>query len=251
MTLDESIGSPTHVVWLSGGKDSTAMALRLAEMQPDVPFRFVCTPTGDELPEMVAHWARLEALLGRPLEQARHRLTLNELIAEMGALPNWRMRWCTRLLKIEVAQAWYARHTPCVAYVGLRADEPTREGGIFGEQVAQRFPLREWGWGLRDVRRYLAERGVTIPQRTDCARCPFQRLGDWWELWKQHPDLYADAEAQEARTGHTFRSAQRDAWPADLHGLRERFVRGDVPRGVELNGNLFGDDATVCRACTL
>jgi len=35
----------TRVVWVSGGKDSTAMSLRLAELHPDVPWRFICTPT--------------------------------------------------------------------------------------------------------------------------------------------------------------------------------------------------------------
>jgi len=240
-----------HVVWLSGGKDSTAMALRLAELQPEIDWRYVCTPTGDELPDVFDHWSRLECLLGKPIEHVRHKLTLNEMIEEMKALPNWRMRWCTRMLKIETAKAWYAKNSPCVAYVGLRADEPERQGGIFGDSVEQRYPMREWGWNVDDVWRYLMERGVSIPRRTDCARCPYQRLGDWWELWKENPLHFASAEDQESRHGHTFRSEQRDSWPASLAGLRVRFESGDVPRGVELNGDLFGDKQEVCRACSL
>ena len=54
------------IVALSGGKDSTAMALRLAEIEPR-QYQFVCTPTGDELPEMVDHWLHLGGLLGSPL----------------------------------------------------------------------------------------------------------------------------------------------------------------------------------------
>jgi predicted PP-loop superfamily ATPase len=49
-----------HIVALSGGKDSTAMALRLRELHPDVPYRFIITPTGNELPTMDAHWAKLD-----------------------------------------------------------------------------------------------------------------------------------------------------------------------------------------------
>ena len=56
-----------HVVGLSGGKDSTAMALRLVELNPTTPYTFICTPTGDELPEMEAHWKLCEGLLGQPL----------------------------------------------------------------------------------------------------------------------------------------------------------------------------------------
>lgn len=229
------------------------MALRLAELLPSTPWRYVCTPTGDELPDVLAHWERLECLLGARIEHVTHRLDLNQLIAEMDALPNWRQRWCTRLLKIETAQAWYARNAPCVAYVGLRADEPERKGGIFGDAVEQCYPLREWGWRLADVQRYLVQRGVRVPKRTDCARCPYQRLGDWWELWKEHPERYASAESQEASTGHTFRSPQRDTWPASLAALRDRFERGDVPTGVDVNLDLFEDDDApgACRACTL
>ena len=53
----------THVVALSGGKDSTAMALRLAEIEPQ-DYVYLCTPTGDELPEMEQHWNGLRVCWG-------------------------------------------------------------------------------------------------------------------------------------------------------------------------------------------
>lgn len=239
----------THVVLVSGGKDSTAMALRLAEVEPNTEWRYVCTPTGDELPDVVEHWDNLSCLLGKPIERVSHKFSLVELMAEMNGLPNHRMRWCTRLLKIETAKAWYAKNAPCIAHVGLRADEPERKGGIFGESVTQRYPLREWGWGLPEVLTYLIKRGVTVPRRTDCARCYDQRLSDWWNLWRDYPAIYADAEAQEVTYGHTFRNDQRDAWPTSLAALAAAFEAGDIPRGVELNNDLFGE--ATCRACTL
>lgn len=55
-----------HVVALSGGKDSTAMALRLAEIEPR-DYTYVITPTGNEFPEMIAHWRHLSDMLGKPL----------------------------------------------------------------------------------------------------------------------------------------------------------------------------------------
>jgi hypothetical protein len=166
----------THVVALSGGADSTALALRLREIEPDTPFNFVCTPTGDELPEMFDHWRRLGDLLGSPLIPIMHQRGLNGEIRKQKCLPNNRIRYCTRVLKIEPYRKWLTERAalgPVVSYVGLRADEEGRAGGAYEDidGVSMRFPLREWGWTRADVLSCLEQRGVSIPERTDCARC--------------------------------------------------------------------------------
>lgn len=150
VTSDEVL----HVVALSGGKDSTAMALRLAETEPR-KYLYVCTPTGNELPEMFAHWRKLGELLGAPITPVIGG-TLRGVIEQEGMIPNFRARFCTRMLKIEPFAAWLMRQDrPVVSYVGLRADEPEREAGDYTNVpgVTLRFPLREWGWGLRRVLR--------------------------------------------------------------------------------------------------
>jgi 3'-phosphoadenosine 5'-phosphosulfate sulfotransferase (PAPS reductase)/FAD synthetase len=228
----------THIVALSGGKDSTALALRLAETEPQA-YRYVCTPTGDELPEMTAHWQRLEALLGAPVERIGT-TSLSALVYLQKALPNWRMRWCTRLLKIEPFQRYLLAHTPCVVYVGLRADETTRDGVAF-EELSGDVTRR---WGKADVLAYLARRGVTVPARTDCGACFFQTLGEWHALYRQHPDRYARYEAWEAFTGHTLRSAQRDTHPAALKDLRAEFEAGFVP-----TPRTMADRKQMCTVC--
>lgn len=219
------------------------MALRLAEVEPR-DYTYICTPTGRELPEMEAHWSRLEAMLGQPLIRLT-KGTLDQWIREWKALPNFRMRWCTRVLKIEPMMAYLLAHQPCTHYVGLRADEETREG-IYGDVAALTdYPLRRWGWRLADVRAYLRERGVTIPARTDCDVCFFQRIGEWKALLRHHPSRYAEGEAYEAMTGATFRTPGRDSWPVSLTELRR-----EIGRQPDL---LMEDDmrAETCRACTL
>lgn len=240
-----------HVIAISGGKDSTAMALRLAEVEPR-DYTYLITPTGDELPPMIEHWQRLERMLGKPLVQVQDK-TLHELIQIQNCLPNNKMRWCTRMLKIEPAIRYYRDHSPCVAYVGLRADEPADERrGIFGEEIVQDYPLRRWGWTESDVWDYLHERGVSIPPRTDCARCYDQRLSQWRSLWRNYPKIYADAEEQEAATGHTFRNPKRDTWPAGLANLRAEFERGRIPRGDSDQMNLWDSpELRACRVCSL
>src|SRR3990167_8043194 len=171
-----------HVVALSGGKDSTAMALRLAELEPR-DYVYVCTPTGRELPEMFDHWKKIGALLGRAITPVVGG-SLFSLIREQGCIPNFRQRFCTRMLKIEPYAAWLLektqRYERVISYVGLRADEEEREGGDYANipGVEMKFPMRDWGWGMTEVLDYLAKRGVTIPQRTDCDVCFFQRLSE-------------------------------------------------------------------------
>jgi len=237
-----------HVVALSGGKDSTAMALRLAEVEPR-PYTYICTPTGNEPAAMFAHWRRLGDLLGAPLIPVVGG-TLVGLIRQQEALPNVWMRWCTRRLKIEPFAAWLAEHAPCVSYVGIRADEETREGGDYRDvpNVTMRFPLREWGWRKRDVWDYLDARAIDIPERTDCNLCFFQRLTEWHALWRDQPAEWAEGERLESETGHTFRSPGRDSWPASLKDLRAEFERGNVPKGA-LERDLFAD--LKCRVCRI
>jgi 3'-phosphoadenosine 5'-phosphosulfate sulfotransferase (PAPS reductase)/FAD synthetase len=238
-----------HIVALSGGKDSTAMALRLKEINPDMEYTYICTPTGDELPEMVCHWKNIEMILGQPIQYLHHKLDLKGLCEYFKMLPNFRSRWCTRMLKIQVAQAFYLEHPGSVSYVGLRADEEKRVGGIYGDIIEQHYPLREWGWGIKEVLQYLNQKNIIMPRRTDCARCFDQRIGEWWDLWKINPDIYADAEKQEEQFGHTFRSEQRDSWPASLKDLRAEFEKGKIPRGAEVQTDLFEEKR--CRVCSI
>jgi Phosphoadenosine phosphosulfate reductase family len=237
-----------HIVGLSGGKDSTALALRLAEVETRA-YRYICTPTGNEPDAMIAHWTKLETLIG-PIIRLQSQ-SLEGLIAEQQCLPSHRMRWCTRRLKIEPTLAFLRTHAPAVLYVGLRADEETREG-IYGGDVTCDFPFRRWGWTELDVLDYLHHRGVTIPARTDCEWCYDQTLGEWRKLWRDNPASFTRACEWEARTGHTFRSPQRDTQPAPLVLLGAKFAAGFVPRGDTDQLSLFeAPELRKCRICSL
>jgi 3'-phosphoadenosine 5'-phosphosulfate sulfotransferase (PAPS reductase)/FAD synthetase len=233
---------PKHVVGLSGGKDSTALALWLVENEPR-DYTFICNRTGNELPEMMEHWAKLERLLGAPLLPVTHDTDLLGLIEQQQMLPNFWARWCTRILKIEPTIAFFeGLPEGSTLYVGLRADEEARRG-LYGEDLRVRFPLREQGFRECDVWAFLDARGVTIPARTDCALCYGQRLDEWHALWRDHPELYWEGALIEAEHGHTFRSAGRDTWPAALVDLAREFEKGRPMRKTAR--------AATCRVCQL
>lgn len=229
------------VVAFSGGKDSTAMALRLSEMGAD--FRLLHTATGNELPGVREHLERVVAATGAELIDLEAP-TLEELINEQECLPSWRMRWCTRMIKIEPMARWLHENRGCMLAVGLRADELGRVGGTYDNADAGiSYPLREWGWNEQRVIEYCSERGYSPPDRTDCAVCFFQTLSEWWTLWKEHPELYAQGEQWEKQIGHTFRSPSRDTQPASMADLRLKFEAGYTPRQTRRK--------TTCRVCSM
>jgi 3'-phosphoadenosine 5'-phosphosulfate sulfotransferase (PAPS reductase)/FAD synthetase len=233
-----------QIVAFSGGKDSTALVLRLAELGED--FECLFTPTGNELPTLQAHIESIIALIDRPLVRPPN-LSLMFWVQKHQALPNWRQRWCTRQIKIEPCIAYLMEHPGSTLCVGLRADEEERQG-LYGSYATYRYPLREWGWTKADVYAYLDTRGITVPPRTDCALCYGQQLGEWYTLWRDYPGEYAKGERLETQMGHTFRSPQRDSWPAPLSELRAKFEQGHIPRDVDLNLSLF-DTIQPCRVC--
>lgn len=231
-----------NYVAFSGGKDSTALVLRMHELAEE--FECLFTPTGNELPSLLVHIEAVMGMVGKTLHTPGGP-TLEELIQR-----------CTRQIKIEPCIEFLTARPGSTLSVGLRADEEAREG-LYGPYATYRYPLREWGWGIEEVWAYLKERGVSVPVRTDCALCYGQRLSEWYALWRDHPEEYRKGEEWEERTGHTFRSPGRDKWPASLRMLRAEFERGRVPRGVK-ESDLFAEDCDSnepgrqpCRVCRL
>lgn len=220
-----------HIGAISGGKDSVAMALLLREQNPDVNYEWVCTPTGNEPPAWFAHMRELRDRIG-PITPIMYPGGLGGLIKKWNALPNWRQRWCTRVLKIEPFAAFLMQAAPARFYVGLRADEEAREGGDYQSvpNIEMAFPLRDAGMGLADVLEFLMLRQQRIPKRTDCMLCFFQRLIEWYELWRDNLAAYLEGEAWELATGYTFRSPGRDTQPTSLKDLRAKFETGWIPR---------------------
>jgi hypothetical protein len=217
------------------------MVLLMAERGDN--FDLLFTPTGDESAACLEHVRSIAERIGKTVTVGWSGHTLASLIEKWGALPNWRQRWCTRALKIEPAKAYLLSHPGSILCVGLRSDEPERLG-LWGGFATYEYPLRDSRMGLPEVLAFLKERKVTVPARTDCELCFFQRLIEWYELWRDHPDKYAKGEAAEMATGHTFRSPQRDAWPTSLAGLRAEFESGRIPPDTRARTGM-------CRVCSL
>jgi len=134
------------------------MALRLVDVEPK-PYSFCITPTGRELPEMIDHWARLECLLGSKLIRVPGPSLLDRIKA-YKTLPNFRLRYCTREVKIEPFIAYARSMVPAVCY--LWRDHKDRWQEIEALEHWTGHTLRSeqrdsWPAGLADLRKKFEE----------------------------------------------------------------------------------------------
>ena len=67
-----------HICGISGGKDSSALAVYLRNKVPDLEY-FFCD-TGAELPETYEYLTRLEVILGKPIVRLNDRRGFRSLV---------------------------------------------------------------------------------------------------------------------------------------------------------------------------
>ena len=170
-----------HILSLSGGKDSAALAVYMRDREPDMEYVFC--DTDKELNETYEFLSRIEAYLGRRVERLNAARGFDHWLNVYGGyLPSPRMRWCTRQLKLLPFEQ-YVGDDDVVSYVGIRADEP-REGYVSTKpNIRPRYPFKEDGITDQDVLRILEESGLGLPDyykwrtRSGCYFCFFQRQG--------------------------------------------------------------------------
>lgn len=264
----EHIDDPSirHIVSISGGKDSTALAIYMLHKYPELPVEYVFCDTECELPETYEYLERLEAFLGKKIERVsatqllklnpakQHKrnpfdIWLNEVYS--GFLPSPRMRWCTRVLKIEPFEA-YVGDSQAYSYIGIRGDED-RDGYVAKKppSLSQRqniipvYPFKDDKIGLLDVKAILEESGLGLPDyyrwrsRSGCYFCFYQQIGEWQRLKEEHPDLFEAAKRYEKVTGDKQFTWTQKGTLDDIAALPDRYP---LP---------IADDSEGCAICHL
>ncbi len=191
-----------HILSLSGGKDSTALAIHMRDRVPEMEYVFC--DTEKELPETYEYLDRLEVYLGKPIVRLKHdgRGFDHWLTLKRGYLPSPRMRWCTEQLKIRPYED-YVGEDDIRSYIGIRADED-RQGYLSRKpNITPVYPLREDGLVKADIYRILQASGLGFPRyyewrsRSGCFFCFFQQRIEWVGLYEHHRDLFEQAIAYE------------------------------------------------------
>ena len=122
-----------HVLGISGGKDSAALAMYMKMNHPEIDMEYYFSDTGKELPETYELIAELESFLGKKIIKLEanhsHKNPFDHYLdIYNGFLPSSMARWCTQKLKLEPFERWIGNDL-AISYVGIRDDED-REGYV-------------------------------------------------------------------------------------------------------------------------
>lgn len=212
-----------HILALSGGKDSAALAVYMKEKYPHITMDYVFTDSGCELPETYEYLDRIQGILNIKIIKIKSTQNFDYWVSYFGGvLPSPSNRWCTRLLKLNPFNKWLNNNYKgfrVYSYVGLRADEDRLGYRPNAEDVIPVHPFISDGLVLDDVKYILTESGIGLPsyyswrQRSGCYFCFFQRDDEWRGLREFHPELFESACAYEEnhRDGRSY--TWRDSGP--------------------------------------
>ena len=154
-----------HVLGISGGKDSAALAIYMKQNYPHLDIEYYTSDTGKELDETYKLIDNLEIFLGKKIL----RLTAADNSTELpfdhfikmygGYLPSSNARWCTKKLKLEPFEK-FVGDDPVISYVGIRGDED-REGYISKKlNIQSIFPFRKNIWSEDVISKFLANSNI-------------------------------------------------------------------------------------------
>lgn len=239
-----------HIVSLSGGKDSTAMLLRMLEESMPVDIILFCD-TGLEFEGMYHHIDKLEQYIKIPITRLKAPQSFEYMFYEhmpKRKNPNlegrkgfsWsgpRNRWCTSVLKTRVINRYLkdlSKEYTIYQYIGIAADEPKRVREF-------NYPLIDWGMTESDCLAYCKERGFDwdglydIFHRVSCWCCPLQSLEELRKLRRHFPKLWEKLRYMDK---HTWRNFLKDY---SVEQLEVRFAYEDelLAQGLPIKGKAF------------
>ena len=198
-----------HVLGLSGGRDSAALAVYMRQNYPDIDAEYFFTDTGKELPEVYEFLVNLEGFLGKTILRLNPDRDFDFWLKQYNNfLPSPQARWCTRQMKIKPFEDWVKpmldEGATVYSYVAIRSDEEYREGySSKKDKLIVKLPLKDDGVDKKGVMDILDSVGLGLPKyyawrsRSGCTFCFYQRKIEWVNLMEKHPEAFEEAKDYE------------------------------------------------------
>lgn len=270
-----------HVLGLSGGRDSAALAVYMRQRHPEIELEYFFTDTGKELPEVYEYLTRLEGYLGKPIKRLNPDRDFDFwLKSYKNFLPSAQTRWCTRQLKLRPFESWVRSYLDegetVISYVAIRSDEEYRVGyQSKKEKLLTKLPFKEASIDKAGVIEILEGAGLGLPTyydwrtRSGCTFCFFQQKIEWVRLKERHPEAFEEAKSYEKTAvdnGSPFTWSQGESLTELEQPERQQQIREDHDRRVarakaKLRANplrpdaqlddddIYGNAAKACLTC--
>ncbi len=240
--------------YLSFGAGVNSSALAILLVNEGWRGQIVFADTGAEYPDTYCwldlferDWLQLRGLhvtrlKGLPWQRKAGGIGLLEYCEQAHVIPLAAVRWCTVEWKVSAIERWAIANglTLADSLIGIAADESHR-------QTQARRPLVDRFIGREGCVRIIEAEGLPVPRKSGCFICPFQRDGQWRELWERYPELFERAKRLEELVRR--RSAGRFRASLDVAGkstLRDRELRY---RGQAMM-DFDGEDLRAYQPCT-
>ena len=228
-----------HIVSFSGGKDSTALLLKMIEsgMQID---EIICCDTGVEFPEMYRHIERVKKYIDLPITTLKSEHTFEYLMFEYEktkgkgkgdkgySWPDFKNRWCTYLLKQQLINRHLRRYNNAIEYHGITTDEAYRaDKNQDGRNI--QYPLIDWKMTGQDCLNYCYDKGFRWDglydkfNRVSCYLCPLQRIGELKILYTHYPELWEQMKRLDKKSIEQFNRQFTDRY--SIEELENRFYQ--------------------------
>src|SRR5574344_1826672 len=220
-----------HILSLSGGKDSTALAFYIRDNLPEIheKIEYLFADTEKEIPETYDYLNKIEIFLGKPIKRLKPSHSFDHLYQMYNMLPSVNNRWCTVHLKTKTFRHYVYQKVKNDAeakvflYIGIRADEAQRvKSSTSGDNyINEVFPFVDNGINKSDVTKILNAAGIGYPdyykwrKRSGCYFCMFQSKMDWINLYENHPDLFQKAMDYEFNDCEEIKIG-RFGWNVDM-----------------------------------
>jgi len=198
-----------HILGLSGGKDSAALAVHMNKKYPDLDIEYFFTDTGYELKETYDFLNKLKTRLDKPIHYINPRNSFDYYLKKYNNfLPSATARWCTIEMKLKSMEAWLKPALDAgqeiITYVGIRYDERGRVGyKPTNDLIKAKFPFIDDCIDKDGVMEILESSGLGLPDyykwrsRSGCTFCFFQKRSEWIGLKENHPEKFAYAKKLE------------------------------------------------------
>ena len=214
-----------HILGLSGGKDSAALAVHMNNRYPDLDIEYFFTDTGYELKETYDFLNKLKTRLDKPIHYIHPRNSFDYYLKKYNNfLPSQTARWCTIEMKLKSMEGWLKPALDAgqeiITYVGIRYDERGRVGyKPTNDLIKAKFPFIEDCIDKDGVIEILESSGLGLPDyykwrsRSGCTFCFFQKRSEWIGLKENHPKAWEHAKSLEKQATD---SASAFTWIKDM-----------------------------------